>query len=817
MPSSRETHTRKSFRLITLGGAALVAPDGTPVAEQRRRVALLVLVAAGGDRGKSRDKLIATLSPDSTTDSARHALHQLLYYLRRQVGEDAFVGTDPLRLNPHLVAFDVDEFESAIARGALAEAAALYRGPFLDGFHLGESAEFEEWASHERLRLAAKYAEVLVRLAQEEEGRGDHRSAAEWWRTLAGHDPLNAQSAIGLMRALATAGDRSGALRHGQAYQARVRADLEAQPEPGVAALMQELRATEGAVAAPSPPREGVREHAVASTETAAGTLPEEPTPQATPAIDAPPNVSSTTPVRGPAWRRRTNVWPVAGLAVVALLSVLLAARRDALPSEVPSLGVVPIVNAAGDSLDYLAEGIATSAMDRLNRSRSLRVITVRDVRPRGDSAANRAALGRRVGVGAILSGSLTRERDTVWLTAELRRSKDDARLTGGRFAVTTRRLASIESDLLDSVAVALGLARVDRDERRPRDPEVRATLMRAEYFFGKRDTTSFRKAYALYREAIDRDGGSAEAYAGLSALFGAFAHYSMLPAPEAFKLSRAAAERALILDPENSRAISNLAHQDGFRRWDWEKGERGLRDAVRLEPWSAVNLMLLGVHYRVRGRFDEALAVQRRARDLDPLSRHLTYQIAFVFACAGKPDSALATWQEAIALGSPYPGARYASAEALASIGRYDDAVDQWRTVARESGDSASLRALAAEHGKNGYYRVVERQARGELAEMLERRRRGVFVPSLHFAELYATLGDTTRALDWLERASEDREPNVTMVGCRWEFDMLRDHPRFKALLAKMKLDSATFGRRPRVRIGPAASERAGGALVPE
>lgn len=438
--------------------------------------------------------------------------------------------------------------------------------------------------------------------------------------------------------------------------------------------------------------------------------------------------------------------------------------------------------------------------MDRLSRSRSIRVITVREAHSRGASETDRAALGRRVGVSALLSGSLTRERDTLWLTAELLRSKDGARLTGGRFAVTTQRLVRIESDLLDSVATALGLARVEREQRPPRDAELIATLMRAEHEFGKRDTTSMRRAVGLYQQAVDRDGGSAEAYAGMSSVYGAFSHYSMMEAPEAFARSSEAAKRALQLDPANSQAIANLAHQEGMLRWDWEKGERGLRDAIRSEPWRATNWMLLGVQYRVRGRFHDALVAQRKARELDPLSRHQTHQIAFVFSCAGEPDSAIATWREAIALGSPYRAAHDASAEVLASVGRYDAAIDEWREAARESSDSATLRVLAGEHGKVGYDRVVERHARAELAEMMSRHRRGVFVPALHFAELHATLGDTTLALDWLERASKDPEPNLSMIGCRWEYDMLRDHPRFKALLKKMNLDSMTFGRRPRV-----------------
>ena len=78
---------------------------------------MLALVASAGERGISRDRLIVALSPESSTESARHALHQLLYYLRQQVGDDVFLGTDPLRLNRQLVAFDVAEFEGVDNRG----------------------------------------------------------------------------------------------------------------------------------------------------------------------------------------------------------------------------------------------------------------------------------------------------------------------------------------------------------------------------------------------------------------------------------------------------------------------------------------------------------------------------------------------------------------------------------------------------------------------------------------------------------------------------------------------------------------------------
>src|SRR5262245_35261197 len=162
MRDSRERHARTALRLLGVGGLSLAASSGAAVVQQRRRLALLALLATAPEQGLSRDRLVSLLSPESPTDSARHALQQLIYYLRQQGGEDLFLGSDPLRLNPLVASSDLGEFEVALERGDLAAAAALYRGPFLEGFHV-DSAEFEDWATGERSRLAARYSDALFR------------------------------------------------------------------------------------------------------------------------------------------------------------------------------------------------------------------------------------------------------------------------------------------------------------------------------------------------------------------------------------------------------------------------------------------------------------------------------------------------------------------------------------------------------------------------------------------------------------------------------------------------------------------------------
>ena len=242
------------FRLETLGGLALTEGPAAAVTTQRRRLALLALLAVAGERGLTRDKLVAYLWPESPSNNARHALEQLLYGLRRQLGDSVLLGPDPLRLNPELITSDVTQFAAAVGRGAPAEAVGLYRGPFLDGFYLSDAAEFGRWAEEERSHLAGKYAWALEGLADAARDRGDHAAEIGWRRTLVATDPLNGGSALSLMRALASAGDAAGALQYARVYETLIREELDSAPDPPLRVFLQGLRAEQASAAASDEP-----------------------------------------------------------------------------------------------------------------------------------------------------------------------------------------------------------------------------------------------------------------------------------------------------------------------------------------------------------------------------------------------------------------------------------------------------------------------------------------------------------------------------------------------------------------------------------
>src|SRR5688572_5862351 len=236
------------LRLHTFG-SCLLTRDGARVdalSGQRRALALLAVLAAAGERGVSRDTLLGQLWPESDNEHARTSLKQLVRSLRSRLqAPDVLLGSAELRLNPDLVTADAAEFRAALTRGDHEAAAALYAGPFLDGFFLKGADQFERWVATERMALAHDLVDVLEGLAERASANGDGRAAVESWRRLAAADPLNARAVVGLMRALDGVGERAAALQHARVYERFVRDELDAAPEPVVTALVERLRRAE--------------------------------------------------------------------------------------------------------------------------------------------------------------------------------------------------------------------------------------------------------------------------------------------------------------------------------------------------------------------------------------------------------------------------------------------------------------------------------------------------------------------------------------------------------------------------------------------
>ncbi|MFN2397731.1 MAG: BTAD domain-containing putative transcriptional regulator [Gemmatimonadaceae bacterium] len=302
------------MRLRTFG-AVYLERDHSPLGgahSRRRRLALLAYLAAADGAAITRDKLIALLWPESDEASGRHSLSQLVYSLRHDVPAGAIdVDTETVRLNAAALPSDVHAFDEALRTGKLEDAVAEYRGPFLDGFHVGEAPELGRWIEEERGRCAGACGRALERLADAAEKAGDCHRALEWWRRRATMDPTDGRVTRRLMQSLAAIGDREGALRSARVYETLVREELESEPDVAVTQLAGQLRRVTQA------PRVATVPDAAAVAPAAAAAVP-----VPAPVTADPASVVSRVPreVRRPAWH-----WTLAVLGVATGFAMLVS------------------------------------------------------------------------------------------------------------------------------------------------------------------------------------------------------------------------------------------------------------------------------------------------------------------------------------------------------------------------------------------------------------------------------------------------------------------------------------------------------------
>jgi DNA-binding SARP family transcriptional activator len=391
-------------------------------AAQRRVIALLAVLALARNQGVSRDRLIGLLWPDSEPEKARQALTQALYHTRRALREDQlFLTGADIRLNPEVITSDVAEFEEALDRREMERAASLYTGPFLDGFYVAGTPEFERWASLEQRRLAGRSAQALEQLALAAEAVADYRRAVDWRKQLAALDPFNTRIAMDLMTAMAAAGDRAGAIQQGRIHERLLREELNVEPDAALGEFMTRLREEPAWTPVPARAPEPTSERQPTS---------ERPSP-------APP--SAATLPEEPRQSRRLTPRTVAVLAVLgsAALATIILADRSPPPAEADvavmrdMVVVAPFRVAGADpALAYLHEGMVDLLVTKLTDDhaalaadpgsvvsawRRARLLNNTDV-PRAEALR----IARTLGAERLITGSVVGTPRRVVLSATL-------------------------------------------------------------------------------------------------------------------------------------------------------------------------------------------------------------------------------------------------------------------------------------------------------------------------------------------------------------------------------------------------------------
>src|SRR5438046_343313 len=580
------------IRLRTLGAVDLKDSEGRelrPLLTQPKRLALLTYLALAGSSGfRRRDTVVALFWPELDEEHARGSLRQALRFLRRSLGEGIIVsrGEEEIGVDRGVLRCDATAFMEACEAGRDAEALDLFQGDFLDGFFVSEAApELERWVEEERIALRRRAAASAWALADGYRVNGDRSDAAALARRAAGFAPEDEGELARLIAFLDDLGDRSGAIGAYDEFARRLKQEYDVLPAPETQALIQSVR----------------HRTAVGFQTRAAG-----------------PSVATAETVAGPALRARRALVYLAIGGVVALIGYLaaFANRRPPFDPERATVVVLPLEDLSGDSTQsYLASGLTEQLITDLAQGGALRVINRRTMMAYRDPAKTVQDIARTLHADAIVSGTVQRLGDTVYMTAHLVLANQDRTIWAQSYEGT-------RGDLL----------RMQREVARAVTRRLRGALTPTQQ-------AGLASARPLDPEALALDATSALAYSGMADAYVQLGYGGLLSPSDAFRKAEAAALHALQLDSTLAEPHATLGFVRMYYYWDWAGADQEFQHALALNPSYATGHEWYGLFLTAMGRYDEALAHERRAQELDPLSPSIACTTGWVLHYGGRQD----------------------------------------------------------------------------------------------------------------------------------------------------------------------------------
>lgn len=805
------------YTLKVLGGASIEGPTGpmSGRSAQRHRVALLALLAATPS-GMSRDKLVAMLWPERDRPRARHALSDSIYRVNKALGREAVVaaGNRDLWLDTDALRTDLTAFLRALDEKRWERAVEIHEGPFLDGFHLPGSAEFEAWVDRERQRVADLYARALESLAEDRAEAGDPEAATAAWRRRAALDPYDSRVAVRLMQALEAAGNPAGALRHARIHAESLEREFGTGPNRDVAALAEHIRERLRVPDEEAQISTGGSDGSSRKFERSDPTTPEPVLSSSSPEPASPPSeaesdgrAEATALDRGgrisvksphpPPGVPRSRLWRRIGMVLAGALAVILTGTL--IPEvETPSIAVLAFEDLSPDAnRRWFADGIAEEVAQALDEMPELRVIALQSSFVFRDRPLDVRRIADTLDVTYIVDGSVREGGDSAWISPALIDGSTGFYLWSDTYAtaLSPERLRSIQNRIARDVATTLSL-RVEDEPEVAHDPVTDSSYdaylegrfhLRRFQSGASRDPQEILHSLDLFRRVVDREPGWADGWAALGEAHHWAAYRGFEPGRNRAE-SKRALKRALLLDPDHPQANASLGYILHRLDHDYEGAKARFQRALDLDSdqyWHCgYSLFLLW-----SGRYEDAVEATRYAEGRDPMFRPLTGLRASSNRCAGRFEDAVRLAERVLSVAPDVGGAWRDLALSLERTGRVETALERLAAAEEPRAYLDLIRVL-----------LLARSGRTDEAESLLRRTdveeavqwaadtyssRQITAEPLHAAALVA-LGRSEAAIEVLRRGLDRDSGTLLYDRCYTELRSLEGDARYQELLRR-------------------------------
>ncbi len=457
------------------------------------------------------------------------------------------------------------------------------------------------------------------------------------------------------------------------------------------------------------------------------------------------------------------------------------------------SVAVLPFSNLSADpENEFFADGITEDVIAHLAKIRSLKVISRTSVMAFKKSDRSLREIGEKLGAATVVEGSIRRAGNRVRIVAQLIDALTDEHIWAETYDRDLTDIFAIQSDVALNIASALR-AQLSNDERarvrrRPTENfEAYELYLRGRNSFYRFSEEGLRRSLVDYEAAISRDPSFALAWASTAESYTEICINGLAgrSPEETIRNAKAAAARALEIDDQLTEAHSISAFVRFVFDFDWPGAEREFLRALELSPSSAEAHNHYGWLCTSLERYDDALREIRRARELDPIL--IQTDVATALLRAGRIDEAVEESRRSIRSDPAWPRAHSNLGWALIFHG---DPAAGIASLEHASALSPESTLFVSQLGQA--YAVTGNTERAkQILQQLEERAIHEFVSPYHFAYVYAGLGEADTAIDWLERAFEQRSGAIYGIKGSFLFRNLRSHPRFKSLLQKMNLTS--------------------------
>jgi TolB-like protein/Tfp pilus assembly protein PilF len=455
-------------------------------------------------------------------------------------------------------------------------------------------------------------------------------------------------------------------------------------------------------------------------------------------------------------------------------------------PVNSATIAVLPFSNLSPQpDSSYFSDGMTEELIHALTRISGLRVVAWNTAAQLRDKQDDVGSIRRQLGVAHVLRGSVRNSGERLRIAAQLIDTATGQYVWSQTWDRQIQDVFAIQAEIAASIATTLKLKFWKPADKRPPDPETYRLCLQGRFHARERTAEGFRRSLVCFERALSIDSDCAPAYAGLADTYTLIAEYSLASPAEYMPRARAAAQRALELDPLSGEAHAAQALILTFD-WRWEEAEYRFRRSLELNHGNANAHHWYGIDFlAMHGRLEEAIIEIETARELDPLSSIILEGWAFLKTLARRYDEAIERYNELIRLDPSFYKGYTSLGRAYLQKRMYAAAIAKAETGRSLAGTVPSILGLLGEaHARSGNH-AEARRLLAELREMIPSQP----VHSSSFAIIHLGLGEKDEALTWLERAVDNHEPQACSFKMHPVYDEVRGEPRFQALLSRIGL----------------------------